>query len=608
MAPSQPALAGPVADAAVLGVERSMTGRRWVMRISDGRTALALAQRLDVPEVVGRVMAGRGVAIDEADAFLSPTLRRLLPDPSALRDMDAAAERLANAIVGGERIAVLADYDVDGATAAALLARFLAAVGSRTRLYVPDRLREGYGPSGEALRALKGEGTAIVVTVDCGISAHEALDAAADAGLEVIVCDHHAADGPLPRAVALINPNRPDDDSGCGHLAAVGVAFLLVVAVNRVLRRMGHYRGRPEPDLRQWLDLVALGTVCDQVPLRGVNRAFVAQGLKVMAGRANTGLRALADLAGVREVPGTYHAGFVLGPRINAGGRVGEADLGARLLSTDDHEEAATIAHRLEAYNRERQQIEALVLDAALTQIEAGDPAVTGAPLFVAAGEHWHPGVIGIVASRLVERFGRPVLVVAFEDGCGTGSGRSIPGIDLGAAVNAARRAGLLIKGGGHAMAAGFTVARAGFDDLRRFLQDWVDDRRLTTPDPMLPMDGTLTVSGASSELLATLARVGPFGSGNPEPRFVVAGARVDCVATVGVNHLRCALVDERGTRLDGFAFRCLDRPLGEALRRHGGAPLHVAGRLQANTWRGGGRPRLVIDDAAPTSTGTTSR
>jgi single-stranded-DNA-specific exonuclease len=587
--------------AGVLGVERSLTGKRWLMRLADERAALTLAQRLGVAEVVGRVLAGRGVGLDQADAFFDPTLRQLLPDPSRLKDMDAGAERLARAIVEGERIAVFGDYDVDGATSAALLARFLSATGSEARLYVPDRLKEGYGPSAEALLGLKAEGVSVVVTVDCGINAFHALDAAADAALDVIVCDHHAAESRLPRASAVINPNRLDDTSACGDLAAVGVAFLVVVAVNRILRRDGHYAGRPEPDLRQWLDLVALGTVCDMVPLRGVNRAFVVQGLKVMARRANAGIRALADVAGVDETPGTYHAGFVLGPRINAGGRVGEAALGARLLSTDDPDEAAGIARRLDELNRERQRIELRVLDEAIAQIDALDDRERRSAILVAAQEHWHPGVVGIVASRLVERFNRPACVVALHGDLGTGSGRSIQGVDLGAAINAARQAGLLVKGGGHAMAAGFTVERDRLADLRAFLVERLANRVGTPEDtPTLRLDGVLSVSGATAGLSVELAKVGPFGMGNPEPRFVIAGARLAYVSVAGTNHLRCVLVDDHGARLDAMAFRCLDRPLGEALRNHAGAPFHFAGRLQENSWRGRTKSRLVIDDATP--------
>jgi len=416
----------------VLGVERSLSGRRWEARLTDDRKSLALAQRLGVPELVARVLAARGVGLETAADFLAPSLRALLPDPSCLLDMDAAAERLYQALRDGERVAVFGDYDVDGATSSALLQRFLRALGVDLRVYIPDRLAEGYGPNAPALRRLATEGVRLAVTVDCGISAFGALEAAREAGLEVIVVDHHQAEMRLPPAAAVVNPNRLDQPGGLGQLAAVGVAYLLVVALNRLLRRSGWYAARalPEPDLLAWLDLVALGTVCDVVPLTGVNRALVAQGLKVMARRGNRGLAALCDVAGVAEPPGTYHAGFLLGPRVNAGGRVGEAGLGARLLATEDAGEAASIAARLDGYNAERREIERRVLDQAIEAIEAeGGP---GEALAFAAAEGWHPGVIGIVASRLKERYNLPALVVALDGALGKGSGRSVAGVDLG--------------------------------------------------------------------------------------------------------------------------------------------------------------------------------
>ena len=438
-----------------LGVVSSLRGKRWTARPADERESMALAQRLGVPEIIGRVLSARGVGLQEADDFLHPTLKRLLPDPSVLKDMDTAALRLAGAVTGGEQIAVFGDYDVDGATSSALLARLLSAVGGQCRIYIPDRGREGYGPNEAALLGLKDSGVSLVVTVDCGIAAHAPLAAAADAGLDVIVVDHHAAEAELPRATAVINPNRLDESGELGQLAAVGVSFLLAVAVNRALRALDWYQDRPEPDLRQLLDLVALGTVCDVVPLRGVNRALVSQGLKVMGKRANPGLRALADAASLTEAPGAYHLGFILGPRINAGGRVGSSELGARLLSTDDEAEAKAIASRLEALNAERRDIEAAVLERARDQVERSDHQ---GPLILAAGEGWHGGVIGIVASRLKERFHRPAFVVSIEGETATGSGRSVHGVDLGQAVIAARQAGLVVKGGGHPMAAGFTA------------------------------------------------------------------------------------------------------------------------------------------------------
>jgi single-stranded-DNA-specific exonuclease len=591
-----------------LGVERSLTGKRWEERLSDGRQALALSQQLGLPEVIGRVLAARGVELEEAERFLNPTLRDYLPDPSAFQDMDRAAQRLRNAIESGESIAVFGDYDVDGATAAAVLARFFAAIGVTLEIYIPDRLAEGYGPNAPALKRLKGRGVDLVVTVDCGITAFEALDEAAAAGLEVIVVDHHAAEPRLPVAAAVVNPNRLDDSSGHGQLAAVGVAFLLVVALNRALREAGWYarHNRAAPDLIQWLDLVALGTVCDVVPLTGLNRALVAQGLKVMAARRNAGLVALSDVSRIDDKPGTYHAGFLLGPRVNAGGRVGEAPLGARLLTCDDPGEAAAIAARLDGYNSERREIELLVLDQAIRQVEESGP---GAGLVVAAAEGWHAGVIGIVASRLKDRFNKPALVVALEGGVGKGSARSVPGVDLGAAVIAARQEGLLVNGGGHPMAAGLTVAADCLAELTAFL-DMRLARRLAEIDyrPSLGIDGALKPRGATLELLEQLERCGPFGVGNAQPRFALPAVRVAKASVVGDNHVRCFLGDSQGGSgggsLKGIAFRALDSDLGPALLQTAGLPLHVAGRLQVDRWGGRESVQFIIEDAAVVSAG----
>ena len=583
-----------------LGVASSLSNKRWIARPADERDAMALAQRLGVPEIIGRVLSARGVGLEEADDFLTPTLKRLLPDPSVLKDMELGAERLAGAVMGGEQIAIFGDYDVDGATSSALLMRLFAAVGGKCRIYIPDRGREGYGPNEAALLGLKDEGVSLVVTVDCGIAAHAPLAAAADAGLDVIVVDHHAAEASLPRAAAVINPNRLDESGELGQLAAVGVSFLLAIAVNRVLRRAGWYQDRPEPDLLALLDLVALGTVCDVVPLRGVNRALVAQGLKVMGKRANAGLRALADAASLSEPPGAYHLGFILGPRINAGGRVGTSELGARLLSTDDEAEARDLAQRLEALNAERREIEAAVLERALSQVEQSDHQ---GPLILAAGEGWHGGVIGIVASRLKERFHRPAFVVSIEGETATGSGRSIAGADLGQAVIAARQAGLLLKGGGHPMAAGFTAEARRLDDVHAFLEERIA-ASLGPGDLVarLGMDGALKVAGASLHLVETLERLGPFGSGNPEPRFAVAGARIEYAKVVGKeqNHLRLTLVDDGAGRLGAIAFRAMGSELGRALLNHDGAPFHVAGHVRANTWQGRTTAQMIVEDAAP--------
>jgi single-stranded-DNA-specific exonuclease len=480
------------------------------------------------------------------------------------------------------------------------LARFFAAVGSRTRIYVPDRLREGYGPNAPALLRLREEGVRVVVTVDCGTNAHEPLAEAADAGLEIIVIDHHVGEPLLPRATAIVNPNRLDEESPHGSLAAVGVAFLLIVAVNRALRQAGWYAdSRAEPDLMGWLDLVALGTVCDVVPLVGVNRALVAQGIKVARHTANPGLAALLAVAGVNEPLDAYHLGFLLGPRVNAGGRVGAADLGARLLATDDPALAADLARRLDGYNLERRDIEARTLEAAIAMVEG---AAQSPVLAFAAAENWHPGVIGIVAARLKERYERPACVVALGDGIGRGSGRSIAGMPLGPAVIAARQAGLLINGGGHAMAAGFTVAAERVDTLRQFLVerlgDGLDREHLV---PMLSIDAALSLGAAQDALIEHIARLAPFGAGNPEPRFAFAGVRVLHVEPVGSGHLRCTLADPLDAApLRAIAFRVAGTPLGRFLGETRGAAIHVSGHLRRDSWRGGGAVQLAIDDAAP--------
>ena len=592
------------ADPAFLDVDRSITGKRWHARTTDDRRALAIAEANGLPEIVARVLAGRGVETDRIDDFLNPTLRAALPDPSSLRDMDLACERILRAINDGERIGVFADYDVDGATSAALLMRFFAAIGHRLAVYVPDRMTEGYGPNPGGLRALQADGVSVVITVDCGTTAHAPLAEAATLGLDVIVLDHHVAEAALPEAVAVVNPNRLDEENDCRQLAAVGVAFLFVVALNRALRDGYWYgEGHPEPDLMAWLDLVALGTICDVVPLTGVNRALVAQGLKIMARRNNPGIAALADIAGLDERPGAYHAGFVLGPRVNAGGRVGVSGLGVRLLASDDAAETAEIAVRLDGYNRERREIEAAVLERAmaLADAQAARADTAREPVILVAEEGWHPGVIGIVASRLRERFNRPACVLAAEGAIAKGSGRSIPGAALGSAVIAARQEGLLLAGGGHAMAAGFTVATDRIGDLKAFLDRHIArqlDHRI--PAVGLAIDGALTPTGATANIVAALEAVGPFGTGNPRPRFALPRVKLARADVVGTDHVRCFLVGaEGGPRLKGVAFRSVGTALGEALLTAGGVPLHLAGHLKADRWKGPDAVELVIEDAA---------
>ena len=592
---------GSASPRGFLGVERSLRGLRWRERSGDGRLGLTLAQRLDVPEIVGRILAGRGVTETEAERFLAPTLRDMLPDPLSFKGVEHAVARIVDAIRSGETIAVFGDYDVDGATASALLKRFLEAAGGKVRVYIPDRQREGYGPNAPALLKLKAEGATVAITVDCGVTAFAPLAAAAEAGLDVIVVDHHVAEPNLPRALAVINPNRLDETGAHGNLAAVGVAFLLAVAVNRALRQIGHYAARAEPDLMTLLDLVALGTVCDVVPLTGLNRALVAQGLRVLRQRGNIGVAALADVACLAERIDAYHAGFILGPRVNAGGRVGAADLGTRLLSTEDALEARQIATELDRLNDERRQIEARVLEEAIAQAEASD---TKAPLIFVAKAGWHAGVIGIVASRLKERYGRPALVAAIENGIAKGSGRSVAGVALGAAVIAARQVGLLVNGGGHAMAAGFTVETGKLEALRDFMAARVAEALGgQEPTPELGIDGALACTAATPEFAALIERMAPFGTGNAEPRFAFVNLRVLRATVVGQDqaHVSCALGDGAGTgRLKAIAFRALESPLGPALLRSQGTGFHIAGHIRADNWQGREGVQLLIDDAAP--------
>lgn len=583
---------------AFLGVSQSLSGRTWRLRPADDRLALAHAQRLGVSELVGRLLAGRSIALDAAATFLAPTLRALLPDPSSFVDMDVAAERIARAIINSESTAVFGDYDVDGATSSSLLSRYFAALGQKLRVYIPHRMTEGYGPNPLAMRKLAEEGVKLVVTVDCGTLAFAALDEARKSGLEVIVVDHHTPGAELPAAVAVVNPNRVDCRSGAGQLAAVGVTFMLVAAVSRVLRQRGWFSpARPEPDLMRYLDLVALGTVCDVVPLTGVNRALVAQGLKVMSGWQNTGLKALATVAGLTGGPGVYDLGFLMGPRINAAGRMASADVGVKLLTCLDDEEARGLAFELDARNRERQGVESHVLDDALA--DATRRGVR-AGLVAAAGEAFHPGVIGIVAGRLKERFGLPSFVFSLDGSMAKGSARSIPGVDTGGAVHAAMAEGLLVSGGGHAMAAGLTFARGALEDVLAFLDARLAPQVAAASGARdIVIDGALSASGATVGLVESVSHVGPFGAGNPEPVFALKGVRLVTADIVGTNHVRCVASDDSGGRVKGIAFRALEEPIGQTLLKSGGRPLHLAGKFKRDDWNGQSRVQMVIEDAA---------
>lgn len=582
--------------------ELSVTGRRWRWRTCDEAEALAISQRHGLPDLVGRVLAARGVAAAEVPSFLEPRVKAWLPDPSRLLDLDRAAERLADAVMDGEPVGLIGDYDVDGATSVALMARYLRAVGIEAAIEIPDRLADGYGPNAGAFDRLAARGCRLVLTLDSGTTAFEPLGHAARQGQEVVVVDHHAAEASLPSAFAVINPNRRDQAAGSGDLAAVGVTFLLVVGLNRRLRERGAFKSQPEPDLRQWLDLVALGTVCDVVPLAGLNRAFVAQGLKVASRLANPGLRALAKVAGGSNGPfSADRFGFWIGPRINACGRIGQSALGAELLSSDEDEVVEQIAARLEHLNSERRRLERRAVDEAERAVQ---PALDAdLPVLVVAGPDWSPGVVGLAAARLVERHHRPAVVIGLKDGIGKGSGRSVAGFDLGEAVIAARQAGLLIHGGGHPMAAGLTIEAGSIPTFERFICERTEGLGLAWQALAreLDIDGATRINGLDLAKAKALARLAPYGRGHPEPRFVLSHAAIGQLREVGDGHLDCRLGEPSGGGwLRAIAFRAAGRPLGQALTAARGGDLRLAGRIKLDTWQGNERVTFHIDDAAP--------
>jgi single-stranded-DNA-specific exonuclease len=587
-------------DGLVLGVNSSLSGRRWLWRTGEDRVAAGIAQRLDLPEIVSRLLAARGVDVDAAADFLEPTLRVLLPDPSTMMDMDVAADRIADAVRRQETVAVFGDYDVDGACSAALMVGFFRALGCVVHHHVPDRIKEGYGPNAVSLMSLVARGAGLIVCVDCGTAAAVALSAVAGRA-DVIVLDHHKAEGLPPAILATVNPNRLDDRSGLTNLCAAGVAFLTAVATVRALRRLGYFAGRAEPDLMALLDLVALATVCDVMPLTGVNRAFVCQGLKIMARRSRAGIAALLEVTQAREKLNASTCGYALGPRINAGGRISEADLGLRLLLTKDRIEALALAEQLEAVNRTRQDVEAGIMDAAMFAAEA--QVAAGRAAVLVSGEGWHPGVVGIVAGRIKERFNRPACVAGFASGVGKGSGRSVSGVDLGAAVIAARQAGLLLTGGGHAMAAGFSVLSERLATFHGFLDERLSAAATMPSAADLVVEGTLAVSGATTEVARHLERLAPFGAGNEEPTLVLHRARVVRADRVGreSNSIRAFVEGEGGGgRLKAMMFRARDGAVAEALlAREQGVPLHLAGQLRAEEWNGSVSPCFIILDAA---------
>jgi len=591
-------------DRFFLGVERSLTGRAWRERLDDrgSARALTIAQRHGLDELLARIIAGRNVDVEEVDSFLDPTIKRLMPDPHTITDMAVASARIADAVLSGETVAIFGDYDVDGATASALLSRYLRHCGLDPIIHIPDRIFEGYGPNVDAIRSFSERRVTLLVTVDCGVTSLEALAEAKKLGIDTVVIDHHQADERLPDAVAIVDPNRADDLSGLGYLAAAGVVFLTLVALTRELRRRNFWMGsRAEPDLLSLLHLVALGTVADVVPLKGLNRAFVAKGLIALRRREDLGATALMDAARLNGPPEPWHLGFLLGPRINAGGRIGRADLGVRLLLEENPVEAARIAAELDRLNRERQQIE----QATLAQAEAEALAALGmeekGAVIVTAGEGWHPGVVGLVAARLKERYGRPAFAIALEPGdTGTGSGRSIAGVDLGRAVRRAVQEGLLLKGGGHAMAAGVTLKKNTLGAFRAFLEDTLgasvgDARR----DSALLIDGAVTAGGFNLSLADLLARAGPFGAGNPEPVLALPAHTLAYADPVGENHIRARFRSGDGKFVNAIAFRAVGQPLGKALLENRGRAVHAAGNFALDHWQGEARVQMRLTDLA---------
>ncbi|MCW2273631.1 single-stranded-DNA-specific exonuclease RecJ [Rhodoblastus acidophilus] len=597
---------------ALLGVESSVTGKAWRDRLDESgqARALAIAQLSGLPDALSRILAGRGVAPDDALAFLDPTLRTLLPEPFSLTAMEAATQRLTHAILRRETVAIFGDYDVDGACSSALLAEFLDYCGTPRLLHIPDRITEGYGPNVEAIKSFAKQGAKLLVTVDCGTTSFEPFAEAKKLGLDVIVLDHHQAPETLPEAT-IVNPNRQDDVSGQGALCAAGVVFMTLVAVNRALRKTGWWREHPEPDLLLGIDLVALATVADVAPLTGLNRAFVVKGLALMRNRARAGLRALADISGINGPPRAWHLGFLLGPRINAGGRIGDAALGAKLMLERDDLQAGMIAAELDRLNGERQVLEKAMVEQAMAQAEltlAPDaPRISGVPdmrlpesrsrehptsVVIVGGDDWQPGIVGLVASRLKEAHGRPAFALAFNGDLATGSARSIPGVDLGRAVRAAVEHGILEKGGGHAMAAGVTVRREKLDAFRAFLEETLAEKvaqaRKTSG---LAIDGVLTAGACAPNFVEAFEKAGPFGAGNPEPVFALPDHRITEVIPFGVDHLRVRVQAGDGAKLELVSFRSAQTVLGQAVGQAKGMRAHLACSLSLDFW--GGKPKV---------------
>lgn len=574
------------------------SGRRWRLREADARAAMAIAQSCELDPVLARILAARGVSAENAGRYLNPSLREEMPDPFVLKDMEPATERLAEAILKGQTIGVFGDYDVDGTTASSILKIYLDWIGASSLVYLPDRITEGYGPTASAFKALQKEGADVIVTVDCGASAQEPIEQAAHDGVDIVVFDHHLMSGPPPDgARAVVNPNRPDDISGLENLSAAGVVFMGLVALNRALRDAGYFNGQSEPNLTRLLDLTALGLVCDVMPITGLTRVLVAQGLKVLGGDGNSGLKALGQRAGMKGPPSAYHLGFLLGPRINAAGRIGHARLAFELMTTSDPAKRQDLAERLHILNAERQEIEARVQEAALRDIEVHQRHADD--VIVTAGEGWHPGVIGIVAGRIKDIYDRPVVVIGLDGGEGKGSGRSIAGVDLGAAIGEAREAGLLIAGGGHAMAAGLTIESSRIGAFRKALNERLHPEiAKARENRTLDIDAVIAPSAVTKTFADLTAEAGPYGPGNPEPVFALLNMRAAHAKVVGKGHVSLTLKSETGESVRAIAFRADGEPAGEILKS--GRRFHVAGKIRADDWRGGDAGQLQISDVAP--------
>ena len=585
----------------------SSTGKKWVYRSYNSRYGLAISQRLSVPEIIGQILSGREISLEESPHFLEPTLQHYLPNPSIFKDMEKAAKRIGEAIINGEKIGLLGDYDVDGATSVSLISSFIRSVGGTTSFYIPDRLKDGYGPNEDGITSLKNTDAKVILTLDCGTVAFEPLAFATEQGLDAIVVDHHIGEPKLPDVFAVVNPNRLDEDGQFKDLAAVGVVFLLVVAINRFLRNEGWYKDKnndddnskyKEPNLKVWIDLVALGTVCDVVALHGLNRAFVTQGLKVLAKRKNIGLRALSDIAGLENAPNAHTLGFLLGPRINAGGRVGRSALGTELLLEQNPEKVEMLAATLDSLNFERREIEKKTLFEATKQVEEMEnlPSV-----LVVENKDWHAGVIGIIASRLKEKYHRPCFVISFFEGdnAGKGSGRSVSGFEMGGAVIAAKQKGLVARGGGHTMAAGLTIEKEKLREFQIFMnEEFLRQTGELALTPELKIDGSLPLTSVSLALCETLEKLSPFGMGNAEPRFIFENVRI--VKTEGMGktgeHLRCFLVNENGKMIKAVAFRVTESGLGKIMLNEN-LPVNVVGKIRNNRWQGRDQLQILIDD-----------